>query len=604
MPTRLEMASWLRGDREGARKVTLTTGTALADSADGYVEVDLGGDVVTGDGMQGILVPTTADVRAGDTVTAALDGADGTAKAPSVVGVVGGGDRTRTEVSKAQQAATNTAAAAAAEVTAREAAIKQVQSYIDAYKKDAAATYATQKSVDEKTGAITETLQADYTKTADLASTDAVKDAKKAGTDAQAQLSAYETSNDNAVADAKKAGTDAQAALDSYKTTASQTYVEKATYSKDVSGIRSDVSAHYQALTDYKTSNDKAVADAKSAGITAQSQLSDYKTSNDSAVAAAKKAGTDAQANLDSYESSNDQAIKSIKTDYATKTELSQAKDSLSASVSDSLTQAKAYADGQVKTEATNRDAAIEARAGAIQTTVTEQISTAKGEVQADLDAKTLVVDVRQTPGTGDADAGTVHMAATVRRGSDQLDADAIAKLGTLAWYVGGDKVATGDSYDAQAGQSVECRLVSTDGTKVMATSCQQTWATTTQLAQTATGLETSITTTTRKAATAYDLADQTASSLAGEIETRRSWFRESEVEGNPALTLGTTASQRVGRLTNDRLDFLNGDQTVASVGEHFFMQSAKVTGELLVGGFRLFPRSDGGVSVKWIGVS
>ena len=59
-----------------------------------------------------------------------------------------------------------------------------------------------------------------------------------------------------------------------------------------------------------------------------------------------------------------------------------------------------------------------------------------------------------------------------------------------------------------------------------------------------------------------------------------------------------------MGVLTNEGLDFVNGDAVVARVGDHFYQQSAKVTGELLMGGFRASPRSDGGVSVKWIGMS
>lgn len=63
--------------------------------------------------------------------------------------------------------------------------------------------------------------------------TDSIADAKKAGTDANAALEAYKTTNDAAVIDAKKAGTDAQA------------YAE---------GVNT-------AFGEYKTANDKALAD-------------------------------------------------------------------------------------------------------------------------------------------------------------------------------------------------------------------------------------------------------------------------------------------------------------------------------------------------------
>lgn len=216
--------------------------------------------------------------------------------------------------------------------------IEAIQSDVEAFKKTATATYATKTEVDEKTGAITKTLTADYTKTADLAATAAVKDAKKAGTDAQGSLNAYKASNDKAVAAAKKAGTDAQAQLAGYKANVQETYAEKTELTEAVNQLSSTMTSNYSAFTtyrtsndtavskaqtdaitaqstinSYKTSNDRAVADAKSAGTTAQNQLSTYRTSNDKAVAAAKKAGTDAQSNLDSYRGTTDQRLNELK---------------------------------------------------------------------------------------------------------------------------------------------------------------------------------------------------------------------------------------------------------------------------------------------------
>lgn len=216
--------------------------------------------------------------------------------------------------------------------------IEAIQEDIEAYKKSATATYATKTEVDEKTGAITRTLTADYTKTADLAATDAVKDAKKAGTDAQGSLSAYKASNDKAVADAKKAGTDAQSQLAGYKTSVEETYAEKTELTEAVNQLSSTMTSNYSAFTtyrtsndtavskaqtdatnaqstidSYKTSNDQAVADAKAAGTTAQNQLSSYKSSNDAAVKDAKKAGTDAQADLNSYKGTTNQRLDELK---------------------------------------------------------------------------------------------------------------------------------------------------------------------------------------------------------------------------------------------------------------------------------------------------
>ncbi|MDY2722425.1 MAG: hypothetical protein SOV20_01200 [Coriobacteriales bacterium] len=201
------------------------------------------------------------------------------------------------------------AAEVRAEADAHGEQISQVQQSIADFKSSATATYATKTDVDEKTGVITKTLSADYTKTADLASTSAVKDAKKAGTDAQSQLAGY-------------------------KSTVSETYAEKTELTQAVNQLTSTMSSNYSAFTDYRTSNDtalskaqtaandaqntidsykasndQAVADAKSAGTTAQNQLSSYKSANDAAVAAAKKAGTDAQSNLNSYKTATDKKL-------------------------------------------------------------------------------------------------------------------------------------------------------------------------------------------------------------------------------------------------------------------------------------------------------
>lgn len=344
--TKVELANMLLGvesTKKAAAKIKTSTivGTAHNDSHDGYVLVDLGGDVISVDGKQYVSLATTSDVRAGDKVYVMLRGADGTAMGATVIGAAGGGDRTKGDIAAATAIAQNAEAtvnSVKATADEHESQIDAIQKDIAAYKKSATATYATKTDVDEKTGAITKTIEADYTKTSDLGSTDAVKDAKKAGTDAQGQLSSYKSSNDKAVADAKKAGTDAQSALDAYKSNVSETYAEKAELQQQVNLMKSTMTANYSAFTDYRTSNDtalskaqtdatnaqstidsykqsndKAVADAKSAGTTAQSQLSSYKSSNDQAVAAAKKAGTDAQADLNGYKTTTNQRLDELK---------------------------------------------------------------------------------------------------------------------------------------------------------------------------------------------------------------------------------------------------------------------------------------------------
>ena len=368
-----DLASSLFGTRraEVAGGLTSTVyGTATSDSSGGSVSVRMGADTLRADGQAdtSVLVPTTTDVRAGETVIVTV--VDGH---PVVTGVVGSGDRTRADVEAAQgtaDAATESAKSAldaVAEVKADADAhgeqIEAVKRDVADYKATAKATYATKTEVDERTGAITRTLAADYTKTADLASTEAVKDAKSAGTTAQSQLRSYKTANDKAVADAKSAGTTAQSQLSTYKTSndkavadaksagttaqsqladykesndaavaaakksgddaaaaladyqgvVTETYAEKTELTEAVNQLSSTMTSNYSAFTDYRTSNDTAVSKAQSDATNAQSTIDSYKASNDQAVADAKAAGTTAQDQLGAYKSSNDAAVKDAK---------------------------------------------------------------------------------------------------------------------------------------------------------------------------------------------------------------------------------------------------------------------------------------------------
>lgn len=383
-----------------------------------------------------------------------------------------------------------------ADADAHESQIDAIQKDIADYKQTASATYATKTEVDEKTGAITKTLAADYTKTADLAATEAVRDAKAAGTGAAS-------------------------ALDAYKGVVSQTYAEKTELTEAVNQLSSTMTSNYTSFTDYRTSNDaalskaqsdavnaqstidsykqsndQAVADAKAAGTTAQDQLNSYKSSNDQAVADAKKAGTDAQSQLGSYKDATDQRldelkniadnaietfylegaptasnepastwttdalrkqhagdlymdtetgysyrwsgtewvqvkdsdvtkalrdIESIKTDYATKSELNATDTELSGKVSDSLTTAKAYTDSSISTEVTNRNAAIKASADAISLDVSKTYTKSDtfSAYQSDADSRIATANsnastAKSTAQTAATDAATAKTNASL----------------------------------------------------------------------------------------------------------------------------------------------------------------------------------------------
>lgn len=94
-----ELASALTGATRAEKvatnptHITMISGVATSDSADGKVTVNLGGDAVTSDGLQQIEVSTSVSVKQGDMVRVTLVGTDGTAKDPLVTDIVGGGDR-------------------------------------------------------------------------------------------------------------------------------------------------------------------------------------------------------------------------------------------------------------------------------------------------------------------------------------------------------------------------------------------------------------------------------------------------------------------------------------------------------------------------------
>lgn len=78
--------------------VTMITGEAMSDSVDGVVSVNLYGYTISDDDEQYVDIPTTVNVKKGDTVQISLVGADGTAKSMLVTGVVAGGDRMAKEI--------------------------------------------------------------------------------------------------------------------------------------------------------------------------------------------------------------------------------------------------------------------------------------------------------------------------------------------------------------------------------------------------------------------------------------------------------------------------------------------------------------------------
>lgn len=117
--------------------VTTITGVATSDSADGAVHVDLGGMTISDEDEQAVELPTTCDVRKGDTVQIQVSGADGTAKNLLVTGVIGGGDEQKKEIEMAK----GSAAAAEAAVDNLKTLVRETDQGIEVGKVDENGAY-------------------------------------------------------------------------------------------------------------------------------------------------------------------------------------------------------------------------------------------------------------------------------------------------------------------------------------------------------------------------------------------------------------------------------------------------------------------------------
>lgn len=110
----LEIAKALFGQKpqtaSSGGQTTTAYGIAVSDSVNGSVRVNLGGDTESIDDDQSIEVDTTFAVFEGDEVIVSLVGADGTGKAPCVIGVVGRGDQQQTEINSVTNYVWNDAA--------------------------------------------------------------------------------------------------------------------------------------------------------------------------------------------------------------------------------------------------------------------------------------------------------------------------------------------------------------------------------------------------------------------------------------------------------------------------------------------------------------
>lgn len=185
-------------------------GTAATDSSGGSVSVRMGADTLRADGQAGtsVLVPTTTDVRAGETVIVTV--VDGH---PVVTGVVGSGDRMRGDVEAAADAAKSaqqSAASAKASADAATESAKTAQVKADAATESAAT--AQSKAEEAGKAATTAQAQADAATTAATAAQTKADEAATAAATAQSKADTASTAAATAQSKAEDATASANAA--------------------------------------------------------------------------------------------------------------------------------------------------------------------------------------------------------------------------------------------------------------------------------------------------------------------------------------------------------------------------------------------------------
>lgn len=531
--------------------------------------------------------------------------------------------------------------------------IEAVKRDVADFRATAAATYSTKTEVDEKTGEIAKTLEADYAKSSDVSKTYAEKTELSQAVN---QLSSTLTSNYSAFTDYR---------------TSNDTALAKA---------QSDATAAQSDLDAYKASNNKAVSDAKAAGTTAQNQLSSYKSSNDAAVADAKRAGTTAQSNLDSYKSATDQRldelkniadnaieswylegaptegnppastwttdelkmrhagdlyidvdtgysyrwsgtawvrvkdsdvtkalreIESVKTDYATKSELSATDEELSGKIGDTLATAKSYTDGSMSKEVTDRNAAIKAQADSISLDVSRTYTRAETFSAYQSDADSRIATANSNASTAVATAKTAASDAATAK----TDASAAGKAAADAQSdLDGYKGTVEETYATKSSLELANESISTE-VKARAELSGAVSDLSTTVSQTADSITASVTSlrsemSSRDSSTASklnSLGDGVGDAMKA-IDALESTVSSSLRFGSDGVELGRSDSNTRLKMGADRMSFVNnGNEVMYITGDKLFINSAQVVRSQQVGQYMWLTRKNGNMGLKWV---
>lgn len=255
---------------------------------------------------------------------------------------------------------------------------------------------------------------------------------------------------------------------------------------------------------------------------------------------------------------------------YSTKTELTTEAGRIRAELSETTKTANGALD---------RSAALEATVNGISTKISEQADTLSATVKTANEAKS----------TADGNKTTISQVSTTA-------SDALSKATTVEANLNGFKTTVSETYatktDMRSGDATVQANVDQLAADAMNTYVQSSTFTqardsfTQELSQTKQGV-----------------TDANAAIAANE-ETRKQYLRFSGADsGDPQIELGASDSAFKMRLTNQRLAFIQGDATPAYLSnQRLYISDAEVNQTLRIGKYAFIPRSDGHMSLQYVG--
>lgn len=291
--------------------VTMISGVAMSDSADGSVTVNLDGYTISDKDEQAVEIPTTVSVKEGDLVQISMVGADGTAKSMLVTGVIAGGDRMQADIETAKDtAATADAAATIAKenaekanelansaITNANAANEQAQNAMNSVNTANGKISALQKNVDTMNGDISSAQTAISKNASDISGIN-----QKLSTD-------YATKGE--VSDVKVAvESDIDTRANAITASVAEIYAAKSDVSKIEGELSNRISVNEKGISSTSDSVTKLQSETKS--------ISDDVNAAQSAADAAQKTADAATADANAAQTAADNAKKAADTAQST----------------------------------------------------------------------------------------------------------------------------------------------------------------------------------------------------------------------------------------------------------------------------------------------